>query len=188
MAIEYGNSWVEIANRALARLSKARIDSLTSGGGEAAQYCNTFLGEAIESVLSAHSWSIATRTQLARDSEAPAFGFLYSYPLPTDIINTIRVDTDGSPFKPEARAILTNSEYVYLVYIPRPTDPGALPGYIKRAISTHLAFLLSGPLTSSSQLANRIAQEAAVALENAVSADARRYPKDEPEAWYDEAR
>lgn len=188
MAIEYGNSWVEIANRALARLSKGRIDSLTTGGGEMAQYCNTFLGEAIEAILSAHPWSIATRVQLARDAAAPAFGFLYSYPLPVDTVNTIKVETDGSLYKPEGSAVLTDSEYVYIVYVKRPDDPGVLPGYLKRAITTQLAFLLSSPLTSSQQLASRIAQEAAVALEDAVRADARRFQKDEPEAWYDEAR
>lgn len=188
MAIEYGNSWVEIANRAIARLSKGRIDSLTSGGGEMAQYCNTFLGEAIEAILSARSWSIATRVQLARSAETPAYGFLYSYPLPSETINLVHVDTDGSPYKPEGSAILTNSEYVYAVYIQRPADPASLPGYLKRAIVTHLAFLLSSPLTSSQQLANRIAQEASLALEDAVRADARRYETDEPEAWYDEAR
>ncbi|MBU1081617.1 MAG: hypothetical protein KKB59_14130 [Spirochaetes bacterium] len=185
--VQYGNSWVDIANRALGRIGKARIDTLTSGD-ELAQYVNTFLGEAVEYILSARSWSIATRIELARSASAPVFGYSYAYVLPTDHINTIAVATDGSPYLPEGWTILTDSETVYLVYIARPADPSILPGYLKKAISTHLAFLLSTPLTSSDALAARIAQESALALNEAITADARRHEPGQADPWYDEAR
>jgi len=185
--VGYANSWVEIANRALGRLGKGRIDVLTSGD-ELAQYVNTFLGEAIEAVLSARSWSFASRVQLARSTSVPSHGFLYSYPLPTAIINIVSVDTGELEYTPEGGSILTDAEEVYLVYIEQPTDPGILPGYLKKAISTHLAFLLTTPLTSSDALAARIAQEAQMALDEAIRADARRYDPGEPDLWYDEAR
>lgn len=187
MAIEYGNSWLEIANRALGRIGKGRIASLTGDDG-LTQYVNTFIGEAIESVLAARKWSFAKRMQLEKSLTAPAYGFLYSYPLPLDLINLVSVETDGSPYRPESNTILTDSEIVYIVYVYRTEDPTNLPGYVKKAISTHLASLLATALTSSQQLAMRIAQEAALALEEAIRADARRFQEDAPEPWYDEAR
>lgn len=185
--IDYGNSWVAIANRALGRLGKGRIDDLTTGS-DLTQYVNTFLGEAIESVLSARSWTIATRVDLARSLSIPVFGYAYAYVLPIDIINTISVETGGAAYKPEGNTILTDADSVSIVYVARPADPGILPGYIKQAISTRLAFLLTTPLTSSDALASRIAQEAALALEEAIRADARRMQPGEADSWYDEAR
>ena len=182
----YGNSWVEIANRALGRLGKNRIDSLVSGD-DASQYVNTFLGEAVEAVLSARSWSFAKRVELARRVDAPAFGYLYAYALPSDLVNLVSIDTDME-YQPEGDSILTDAEAVYLVYVARPTDPGLLPGYIKKAISTHLAALLATPLTSSEGLSALIRQEAALALEEAVRADARRFQPGSADSWYDEAR
>lgn len=185
--IEYGNSWVEIANRALGRIGKGRIDSLITGD-ELAQYVNTFLGEAVESVLFARSWSFAARVELARSASAPEYGYDYAYVMPSDIVNLVEVYTGGAAYKPEGDLILTDAEEAFITYIPRPADPGALPGYVKRAISTRLAFLLTSPLTSSDALSARIAQEDALALEDAVRADARRFDPGEPDPWYDEAR
>jgi len=185
--VGYANSWVEIANRALGRLGKGRIDVLTSGD-ELAQYVNTFLGEAVEAVLSARSWSFASRVQLARSTSVPSHGYLYAYSLPTGIVNIVSVETGGLDYKPETNSILTDAEEVYLVFIGQPADPGLLPSYIKKAISTHLAFLLTTPLTSSDALAARIAQESQMALDEAIRADARRFNPGEPEPWSDEAR
>jgi len=184
--VQYASSWVEIANRALGRLGKGRIDNLTSGD-DLVQYVNTFLGEAVESVLSARAWTLATRLQLARRAVAPVYGYAYSYALPVDLVNLVSVLTEGD-YKVESDSILTDSETVYITYVPRPTDPATLPGYLKKAISTHLAFLLTTPLTSSDAMAARIAQEAAMSLQEAVNADARRAQSDPPDDWYDEAR
>lgn len=184
--VQYANSWVEIANRALGRIGKGRIDNLTSGD-DLVQYVNTFMGEAVESVLSARAWTLSVRLQLARRTSVPVYGYQYSYALPVDLVNLVSVLTDGD-YKAESDTILTDSETVYIVYVPRPTDPSILPGYLKKAISTHLALLLTTPLTSSDAMAARIAQEAAMSLQEAVNADARRAQPAATEGWYEEAR
>jgi hypothetical protein len=187
MGIDYGQSWVAIANRALGRLGKGRIDNLDTGS-ELSQYVNTFLGEAIAAVLSARSWSFAKREQLVRIALEPAYGYLYAYQLPSDIINLVAVDTGIRSYRPEGALILTDAETVYITYIPKPADPGNLPEYIKTAIATHLAFLLTPPLTSNEQMAARIMQDKVMSLEEAVRADARRFESGAGESWYDEAR
>jgi len=185
--IEYANSWVEIANRALGRIGKGHIDVLTSGD-ELTQYVNIFLGDAIEAVLSARSWSIKARVQLTRSDSDHVSDFDYAYILPSDIVNIISVDTGALEYTPEGGMILTDAEEVYLVYVQQPADPSVLPGYLKRAISTHLAFLLSSALTSSEKLATRMAQENTLAMDEAVRADARRFQPGKADQWYDEAR
>lgn len=190
--VVYGNSWVEIVNRALGRLGKGRLDSLTSGD-ELSQYANTFLGESVESVLSERNWSISKRVQLARSVTAPEYGFDYAYALPADMVNLVSVDDEtgaplGEAFMPSTGFLHTSAIAVYIRYIPRPIEAGVLPGYLKKAIATNLAFVMSTPLTSSEQMAQRLAQEMQAALAEAINADARRFPPGDSDPWFDEGR
>jgi len=187
LAIAYGDAWLDIANRALGRINKGRLESL-SEEGELAQYVNTFIGEAIETIMSARSWSVAKRAELVRKEITPVYGYVYSYALPGDLINIVSIETGGADYRPEGSSVLTDAEEVSILYTFRTEDPSDLPGYLKRAISTQLAFLLSSALTSSEQLAARIAQESQLALEEAIRADSRRYKQALPDTWYDEAR
>jgi hypothetical protein len=172
MAISYGTSWTDICNRALGRLGKGRIDDLVSGG-DMALYCNQFLGEAIETVLSARSWyGFRARAQLARSTTAPAYGYNYAYALPADCVNLVGLDTLDD-WTREGAFVLTDAEEVYALYVPRPDTPASLPGYLKRAIGLHLAFLLTTPLASSDQLKAIIGSEVNAAMQDAIAADER---------------
>lgn len=182
--ISYGTSWVEICNRALGRLGKGSIADLTTGG-DLALWCNQFLGEAIESVLSAKAWySCRTRVQLAASTETPAYGYTYSYPLPADCANPIEYST--TECVPEGNAILTNETELYVTYVPRPVSPASLPGFIKAAISTKLAVLLATPLTVSDSLRAMLMQEWQLAMQEAYAADERRAPQAEVTAYTEE--
>ncbi|HOX32050.1 MAG TPA: hypothetical protein PLB91_06945 [Spirochaetales bacterium] len=187
-SIDYGTSWVALCNRALARLGKDRISSLSSGD-ETVNLCNVFLGEAIETVLSAYSWNAAkARVQLAMLATDPAYGYSNAFALPSDMVNIASVDAGGADYRHEGSSILTDAAEVWITYIARPTDPKALPAYLKRAISAELAYLLSTPIATSETLAARIKAEAQAALEEAIAADARRSPPQAAEPFYTEAR
>jgi hypothetical protein len=186
--IKYGSSWVELCNRALARLGKERISSLTSGGDEVA-LCNTLLGEAIEAVYSATNWNAAkVRAHLARLETTPIFGLSYLYALPVDFVIPCEVEVGGEEYRIEKDGILTNAEDVYLTYVARPSDPTFIPGYLKKAITTHLAFLLSSSLTADDALAARIIQEAGAAIDEAIRDDGRRSAENPRVPFFDEAR
>lgn len=186
--ISYGSSWVELCNRALARLGKERISSLTTGD-ELTNYCNIFLGEAIEGILSVHSWNGAKkRIQLAELAITPEYRFAHAYALPVDFVNLCSASIDDSEYWIEGSEFLTDEAEVWITYVARPSDPTILPGYLKLAITTKLAFLLTTPLTSSESLAQRIAAEAAAALEQAIRDDGRRRSPEEKTPFWDEVR
>lgn len=190
--IPYGSSWLEICNRALGRIGVDRISSL-DGGGDFATKCLTFLGEAIETVLTAHPWfSLRKRVELARLATDPAFGFSYQYQLPNDFLVPVEVWLDGDLYDPasgayviEAPALLSSAETVYLLYVSRPTnDVTVLPGYIKTAIETQLAALIATSARSGE--VDKAIGLARVALEDAILADSRRAPRPAPaDSWTD---
>lgn len=188
MAVGYANTWLEICNRALARIGKPILSDLSSGG-DLALYCNTFLGEAIEYVFSSLEWNaLRVRVELARSATDPVYGYAYAYTLPVDFITIVDVETDGEEYEIEGQYILTNATSVYILYIPRIETPNILPGYLKKCISTHLAFLLSTPLTVSDGLRQSLFQEDQLAMNAAIQADGHRsYPLSE-EQFYEEVR
>ena len=188
MAITYANSWVEICNRALGRLGKGRISDLTTGG-DLVEYCNLYLGEAIEYILSLKHWTVLkTRIQLAIESGTPVYEFDFSYALPTDLIDLVSVDSQSEPYSIEGNSLLSDADEVYIVYIKRPVDPSVLPGYIKRAISTYLAYLLTTPLTVSDQLLGILAAAMQASLEDAIRADGKREYQEPDDEWYEASR
>lgn len=187
MAAAFTDVWLDIVNRALGRIGKGRLDTL-AGDDELTQYAVTFLEEAVEGILTSRSWSITKRAELVRDVNAPVFGYSYSYSLPADLVNLVYVETEGLPYYPEGSTILTEAESVYVVYLYWSDDPDIYPAYLKKAISTSLAFLLTSALTASEQLATRMAQEASLAFEEAIRADSRRFAHEDPDPWYNEAR
>ena len=185
--VYYSSTWLDVVNGALARIGKGRLDSLT-GGDDLTAYVNTFLGEAVESVLSSRSWSIATRVALVKSATAPVYGYLYAYDLPTDHISSVEVDAGGFEYRPEGTTILSNAEEMNLLYVARPATPPVLPGYLIKAIAAHLAYLLSTPLTSSEAMAARVMREATDALNAAIAADAGRFRPTGSDPWYEDSR
>ena len=97
-------SVVDICNEAMDLLGAATITSLTENSKEA-RLCNRNFEKIRDTVLRAHNWNIAiTRKQLAKDSDAPAFGFTNQFTLPTDpyclrviSLHTANVDNEISP-------------------------------------------------------------------------------------------
>ena len=82
-------------------------------------------------------------------------------------------ESERVPYQVENGKILTDAEALQIIYIARPDDPNLLPQSIRKAISTHLAYLLSTPLTSNEQLTGLIAVEAQAAIEMAKKEDAQ---------------
>ena len=175
-SVDYTASWTQICNRALGRLGSDTITDL-SEGTKNAEYCGRFLPEAIEYVLGQWDFKFARRRQrLAMNAEQPAFGWKYQFNYPMDCIRLVKV-LDGAvenvPYQAENGKILTDADEIYLVYIARPDDPNHLPQSVRKAISTHLAYLLTTPLTSNEQLIALIAAESQAAVELAKKEDAQ---------------
>jgi len=174
MAITYGESWVELCNRARGKLGAGSIANLNEGS-KLANYCGLYLGDAISTVLGGYDWrALRTRLQLAASVTVPAYGYNYEYNLPADFERLIEVENGGYDYSVENGKILTDADEVYITYVARPTnDPAKLPDTLKRALTSELAVALSLPLTSGDALYQRLLIERDRDLQRAREADAR---------------
>jgi hypothetical protein len=195
----YAASWTQLCNRALGRLGAISISDLTEGTKNA-EFCNTFLAEAIEEVLGQYDWNCCRkRVHLAPDVSGPAFGFQYRFVMPVNCIRAVSV-YQGRPEKPEAADvipyavengyILADVPELELVYIERPDEPNMMSPAVRKAVSTTLAALLTTPITSSEQLAARVYAESQAAIQQAKKNDAAESydPLAAGETWYGEER
>jgi len=181
-SVDYTASWTQICNRALGRLGSDTITDL-AGGTKSAEYCGRFLPEAIEYVLGQWDFKFARRRQrLTPNEEQPIFGWKYQYNYPMDCIRLIAVyggyrerptESDYVPYEVENGKILSDADALQIIYIARPDDPNQLPQTVRKAISTHLAYLLSTALASNEQLTALIAAESQTTLEIAKRVDAQ---------------
>jgi hypothetical protein len=197
--VDYTASWTQICNRALGRLGTATITDLSDGTLNA-EYCGRFLPEAIEYVLGQYNFNFSRRrVRLAPNAEKPAFGWKEQFNYPMDCIRLVAVygghsripeDIERAPYQVENGKILSDTDELQIIYIARPDDPNQLPQAVRKAISTHLAYLLTTPLTSSEQITALVAAESAAALEIAKREDAQMNydPQAEGQKFHTEAR
>jgi hypothetical protein len=185
--IDFSASWVGLCNRALARLGTTSIASLDDGSS-AANYCNLLLPEALLSVYAEYDWKSAKkRLELAPLVDAPIYGYDYAFELPVDYIRIIHVDSI-EPYSLEGNTILSDETSLEITYIARPEEATKIPGHLQALISTKLAFLLSTPMTSSEQLAQRLMSEYQMATQRAKEDDSRASYTEADQEWYDEVR
>ncbi len=166
---------VEICNIALGILQEQRITSLTESS-EQARYCNVHYDDARDFVLRLHPWNFATRrASLSRNAAQPAFGYDYSYALPTDPY-CLRVISVNDPLYPpmwkiEGRDLLIDVDAVDLVYIGRVIDVNQYDAGFVQALAHYLAWKLAKPLTGSKTEADQKARDFNSVLALARSVD-----------------
>jgi hypothetical protein len=190
--VDYTAAWEQICDRALGRLGDGGLgrDSQTE------MYCQRYLPEAIEHVLGQYDFTFARkRARLAPDAERPAFGWKRQFKLPVSLIRLIAVygpdsETRQVPCQVENGMILADTDGLFIVYAERPDDPNRLSAAARKAVSTHLAFLLSTAIASNEQLTGLLLQESAQAIETAKKEDAQMSfdPVFEGEPFHTEAR
>ncbi|MEY2875307.1 MAG: hypothetical protein RLZZ373_2678 [Pseudomonadota bacterium] len=147
------SSTVQICNLALTKVGAARITSLSDGSKQAGLLAAIF-DMMRDAELAAHPWSFGvTRVEIPASSTAPAFGWGYAYPLPSDFIKAVQVGDDwsfydsgpdGALFEFESiddtPAILTDqASPLQLRYVRRVTNPGLFPALFAEALACRLA-------------------------------------------------
>lgn len=147
-------STVEICNQALVKVGAERITSL-SDDSENAAVLNAIFDVKRDAELAAHPWTFAIkRDSIPASATAPAFGWAYSYPLPSDYLALVEVGEDftfydsttGALFVIEsdpatgAPALLTDATSpLDLRYVYRVTNPGRFPAPFVEALACRLA-------------------------------------------------
>ena len=188
-------SVVDICNEAMDLLGAATITSLTENSKEA-RLCNRRFETVRDAVLRSHPWNVAiTRKSLPRDSEAPAFGFLYQYTLPTDpyclrllsfwnsnVNNEIAAYDSQIMYKVEGRKILSNEDTCKIVYVGRIEDTESYDSMLSSTIASALAAETAYAITGSSNIAQLMEQRYQQKMREARSADAMEGMPDQIQA------
>lgn len=158
-------STVDIANYALNMIGASNISSFDENS-KAGRLVNQRYANARDAVFRSHPWNcLIRRAELAQETTAPAFGYAYQYPLPTDPY-CLRVlefsngalsypqdnmfSNNGGPvFVVEGRKLLTDEGTVRIKYIARVTDPNEYDATLIEAISARLAMEIAYAVTGS---------------------------------------
>lgn len=177
-------SVVDICNNALIRIGSKTITSLTDGD-KVANSCNTIYERTRDTLLRMHLWNFAMkRTQLASEEDAPAFGFSYSYPLPSDFIRVKQLDESDDPYKIEAGKLLTDAAEVKLIYVSRIEDVAQFDPLFTEALVLLLAINLSYILIGSNGREASLKEELNKTLFLAKQVDGQEDTPDQLDASY----
>ena len=137
---------VKLANRALIRLNKGLISSLTEAT-QTATYVNQVFDEVAEGVIAEGDWSFARkRLELGQDASTPAFDYSYQHTLPSDFVKIVSIN-EAQPglydFKIEGTKLLSDKSGMKILYIYNNLSVQDWPATFKECFVTKLALELS---------------------------------------------
>jgi len=178
-------SVVDICNEAMDLLGAATITALTENSKEA-RLCNRRFETVRDTVLRSHPWNTAiTRATLAKDSDAPAFGFANQFTLPTDpyclrVLSFWNSNVDSEiaaydsqvMFKIEGRKVLSDEGTCKITYLARITDTETYDSLLSSTIAHKLAAETAYAITGSTTVSQAMQQLYEIRLRKARSIDA----------------
>ena len=151
-------SVVDICNGALNQLGASTILTLTKDSKNA-RLCNARYTQVRDSLFRSHPWNcLIKRTELARDTEVPSWGFSYQFTLPADSLRVIQILNYDYDYKVEGRKILANHETVKIQYVARIDDANQYDELLRETISAALAADIAYAVTSSNPTAANMYQ------------------------------
>ena len=137
-----------------------------------------------DAVLEESIWTFATKRFLpAKETEAPAWGWTGSFPIPSDILRVTRVDrmdlvSLGSSMnrrpaehEVEGRKILCNEDVIYCTGIRRIEDEGIYSALFAEAFAAKLAVMACYAITESNQKIQTMSAIYADTIKKAKSRD-----------------
>lgn len=182
----------DIANMALDVLKEGAIGSLDEGR-PIARWLKRNFAVTRDSVLSDADWNFAMkRMAIARDTAGPAFGWLYAYTLPADLIRLVPITSDGniegSPIRHEVEngKVLTDaSGPLKIRYIYRNENYGQYPAAFQEALAGRLALKMAHWLTGKASYAQMAQNMYNDAMKRAWAVDAMQgtSPTAADDAW-----
>ena len=180
-------STVDIANYALNSLGANNISSFDENS-KPARLINQRYESVRDSVFRAHPWNcLIRRTELAQETDTPAFGYAYQYALPTNPY-CLRVlefsngtlsypqdnmfsNTGGPVFVIEGRKLLSDEGTAKIKYVARVTDPQEYDASLIDVLAAAIAFEVSYAITGSNSVKQMMAAEYSDKLKQATFVD-----------------
>ena len=175
-------SVVEICNSALNMLGASNITAITEDSKNA-RLCNQRYEPIRDAVFRTHSWNcLISRSQLAADTEVPAFEYAKQYTLPVDCLRVLKIGShadgsssdldNGQTFKVEGRKIITDEPEMFLTYIAIKSDPNTYDTLLIETIAARLAAEISYAITQSVSLSSTLEDLYQMKLKEARFTDA----------------
>ena len=184
------NSTVAVFNLALAWLGGEQLSTVESTWEDSAmgRLCQNLFGPVLDTALSAHDWSWATRrvTLAPKPDDDPHPVYSRRYALPADCLRACDLvgEAGGGQFVIEGRDLLTMASPAALSYVARMEDPAAWPPEFVAALSWGLAAALSTARNNDQRKQEQCLQHYETALAEAVARDLNKSrPKPIPSAW-----
>lgn len=185
-----------IANRALTKLGADNILTMTDNTKQG-RLVNSLYDSVLSMCLRSHLWNFAKkRAALAASTETPAWGYLYTYPQPSDCLRLVEINgayvpysmydyvqSDLRPWSIEGRNILTNLGAPLLIrYIRKEDDVSLFDATFLEAFASMLAYEMAEALTQSADK-----KKFAMADYDRAIGEAKRLSSIEnpPQAFYD---
>lgn len=175
---------VDVANIALATmLGTSAISDFNESSKEARTVALRF-DNARDRFLASHPWNFAkARSEIAADTNGPAFGWARSFTLPADFLRVVRVNgylDQGLRYEIEGRKIVTDmTAPLQLVYVSQVEDYNVWDSIALDAFAAFLASEVAMPLMQDRQLRNDMVQLYNDKIAEARGKDAMDEPTDE---------
>lgn len=183
-----------IANRALTKVGDQRILSLLDDTN-AGRTLNSMFTLVRDAELRRHRWKFSiTRTSLLALVTAPAWGYQYQFPLPSDYLALVQVNDfyvrpmskNAAPWSIERSSdgtgtvLLTDlAAPLYVRYVSRVEDSSLFDPLFVESFACKLAYEACEALTQSNTKKDSLAKDYQFSLTEAVRVDAIELPPDE---------
>jgi hypothetical protein len=154
-------SSVSICNEALMQLGCDSISSL-SGASKGARHCNQFYPTSRDEILERHNWTFAVkRAELATVSGVtPAFGYDYTYQLPSDFLLDIRLEDTAVKYEIISDYLNCDESEVNLFYLASNELTGSYFALFQAALVERIKSKLAIPMLGAGTKGVRAADEA----------------------------
>ena len=178
---------VSLMNRALRIFAGGRVISPDDSTREAA-HCRAAWDEARDSALAAYPWGFAVKwARLARNADAPAFGFKHSYALPADFLYLLDIRAeDDLTAAPERHciaaavsgrrplAVYADADQAFARYVFRHELCALWPEHFCEVFAARLAAAVAPYLTEDAGMGVKLRELYRQELAFAATADAKQ--------------
>ena len=169
-------SWLDLANRALARLNQNLIKSFDEGTNSSLQ-AELCLSDATQEVLNTNDWKCATRRQYIQPLRDKTADDKYVYSFPNDFIRLVSVGEDKKDWEREGHGLVSPLKKDILIrYVAFPNEPWTMDPLLQSAVSLMAAYKMSLILTADTVLQQQLYAEASAAIASARLGESQGVP------------
>lgn len=175
---------VSIASNALLMLGAQPINDFGEDSDRARLASNLY-PSVRDDMLRSHPWNCAIkRVVLSPATEAPAFGYAYKFPLPSDWLRILSVGDYGAEidYRIEGHMLLANESVLMLRYIFRNEVESTWDAALIHCMTLAMAARMAYAITQSASLEQTRLQELEMVLKRARAIDGQDDP---PETFGD---